>query len=260
MKYTPKEIKKNVNISQTSPLKELFLLLAGALAGLVFIYVVLGFCLDIIAPRLPHEIEQNLGKLFHKFYEKEQQTDDAGRLRQLLSDLEKGLTGKKTDYTIHLVENTQVNALALPGGHIVVFTGLLDRIKADNELAFVLSHELGHFINRDHLRGLGRGLIIWALSAAILGADNSLTNFLGNSLLGIQMKFSQHQETMADMFALELLNRCYGNVSGANEFMEKIAGDEKRGRLAYYFATHPFPADRIAALKNEIQKKGYPLK
>ncbi len=260
MKYTPKKIKTNVNISQTSSLRELFLLLSGALVVLIVIYVGLGFCVDIIAPRIPYEVEQGLGKLFNKFYEKEQQTDEADRLRHLLAELEKGLAEKKREYTIHLVKNPQVNAMALPGGHIVVFTGLLNRIDTDHELAFVLAHELGHFINRDHLRGLGRGLLIWAFFATILGQDNSATNFLGNSLMGIQMKFSRHQETMADMFALELISRCYGHVSGAKEFMKKIASDEKKGRMAYYFATHPFPAHRIANINNEIKEKGYSLK
>jgi len=68
----------------------------------------------------------------------------------------------------------------------------------------VLAHELGHFANRDHLKGLGRGLILWIISAGILGQDNAITDLAGRSLIGVQMKFSQAQETKADLFALEL--------------------------------------------------------
>ena len=46
-----------------------------------------------------------------------------------------------------------MNAVALPGGNIVVFAGLLKEIKSENELAMILGHELGHFAHRDHLRG-----------------------------------------------------------------------------------------------------------
>ena len=69
------------------------------------------------------------------------------------------------------------------------------------------------------------------------------------------MKFSQHQEMMADTYALDLLNRRYDQVAGAMEFMEKLATKEKKGLLAYYFSTHPHPETRIANIKSEIRKR-----
>jgi len=259
MRYTPKTLKTNVNVSPSSPVKELLLLLTGALAILILLYLALGFCVDLIAPKISPRLEERLGGLFSQFYADELHTTETERLQRLLDEEVKELPEKRLNYSVHLVENNQINAIALPGGHIVVFTGLLKEINTDDALAFVLGHELGHFIHHDHLRGLGRGLTLWALSAFLLGADNSVTTFLGHSLLGIQMKYTRQQETQADMFALEITHRTFHNVSGAVEFMQQLAEKEKRGPLAYYFATHPYPKDRIADIEEEIREKGYSL-
>ena len=64
LKYSPKELKTNVNVTQTSSLKEFFILIAGVLAFLVVGYGALGFLVDLIAPRLPYKIEQTLSVPF----------------------------------------------------------------------------------------------------------------------------------------------------------------------------------------------------
>ena len=78
-----------------------------------------------------------------------------------------------------------------------------------------------------------------------------------NSLLNVEMKFSQRQEKMADLWALDLLNNRYGHVSGAADFFEKMSKKEKKGRILYYFAPHPYPENRVKTLEEQIQEKGY---
>jgi Zn-dependent protease with chaperone function len=257
VKYTPKELKENVNVSHTSPIKEFFLLLGGVLAFLVVIYVILGFCVDLIAPLLSEETERTLGRPFEKIYAGAEKNEDSQKLWVLLKGLEEVMPEKRMAFKVHLLKNTAVNAVALPGGNIVIYTGLREEVDSDEEIAFVLAHELGHFANRDHLKSLGRGLLLYSFLAITMGSDSSLTNFIGQSLTGVHMKFSQHQETMADKYALDLMNRRYGQVAGAIEFMQKIAAKEKRGHLAYYFSTHPHPETRLNSMENEIRVKGY---
>jgi len=257
MKYTPKELKGNVNVSHTSPIKDFFLLSGGVLAFLIVIYVILGFCVDLFAPLLSAETERTLGKPFEKIYAGAEKNEDSQKLWQLLKGLEEVMPEKREPFKVHLVKNRAVNAMALPGGNIVIYTGLWEEVNSDREIAFVLAHELGHFANRDHLKSLGRGLLLYSFLALVIGSDSSLTDFIGQSLAGVQMKFSQHQETMADKYALDLMNRRYGQVTGAMEFMQKVVAKEKRGYLAYYFSTHPHPETRLNIIKNEIQNKGY---
>lgn len=257
MKYTPKELQSNVNVSHTSPLKEFFLLLAGALGILIVLYVVLGFAVDLVVPRLPPGIEQHLGNLYAAAFANQEQTPAEKHLQVLLDDLVNTSSLQTRTYYVHLVPSSQANAFALPGGHIVILSELIEELDSENELAFILAHELGHFANRDHLRGLGRGLVLTAISTFVLGGDNTVTNLLMNSLLTIEMKFSQRQETQADLFALDLLNAHYGHIAGATDFFEKISKEDTRSRLAYFFATHPYPPDRVARLQDHIQTKEY---
>lgn len=257
MRYIPKELEGNVNISHTHPLKEFFVLLLGILGILISIYVILGLAVDLIVPRVPPGIEQNLGELFLATYETGKKTLPEKMLQQLLDDLAEELPQSGVRYKVHLIDHDQSNAIALPGAHVIVFSGILKDLESENGLSFVLAHELGHFLNRDHLRGLGRGLILWIFSFALFGNDSCITNFLAHSLLNVEMKFSQRQETLADLFAIDLVNKRYGHVGGAKGFLENACKKEKRGRLSYYFASHPHPKDRIKAIEAHIRKKGY---
>ena len=65
MKYTPKLLTKNVNISITHPLREFAILTAGILGALILVYVLLGFALEwVVVPRIPQSVERSLGELF----------------------------------------------------------------------------------------------------------------------------------------------------------------------------------------------------
>lgn len=261
MRYEPREIEENVNVSSTHPLKELAVLLGGALGILIGVYVLLGFAVDLVVPRLPAGVEEGLGSMYSGMYAGTEETEAGKKLQELLE----GLTSKLPDegemhYSVHLVNSPVVNAMAVPGGNIVVYSGLIKEMESENELTFVLAHELGHFSNRDHLRGLGRGLVLTVISATILGHDSEVTQFLMNSLVNVEMKFSQKQELRADRFALDLVENRYGHASGSADFFARLAGKKKEGRLAYYFASHPHPEIRVEALEKRISDEGYALK
>jgi len=258
MKYTPKEIKGNVNVSSVSPVKDFFELLAKILGSLLLIYIILGFAVDYIAPRISVETEMKLGGLFSRKFEEKKKSNQEEYIQGILEKLVQhadSLPG--FDYKVYIEESKDVNALALPAGNIVVFSALLEQIDSDNELAMVLSHELGHFVQRDHLRGLGRSLVFLVISSALFGTDSSVNKFIANFISNIEMRFSQSQERRADIYALDLLDRTYGNVAGALDFYEKMAKKERIGKFFYLFASHPYPLDRIRALEEEIKNKNY---
>lgn len=261
MQYTPKELKGNVNISPKSPLRDLLSMSLSLLGILLIIYIALGFVVDIIAPRLPEGIEKNLGKPYLAMYKNK--LLQGGPVNKKVQNLLNSLTKETHDskkYNLYLIEDKLVNAIALPGRNIIVFSGLLKEVKTENELAFILAHELGHFANKDHLRGLGRGLVFFILSSALLGPDNSVSDFLGNFLTKVEMKFSQTQEKNADIFALKLLNKKYGHVGAVTDFFKKIKEKEKIPKFFYFFATHPHPQKRINILEEKIKEKGYSVK
>ncbi len=260
MKYTPRRITENVNVSKTSPVREFFTLLLGILAFLVGLYLLLGLVVDLVAPRISTRLEDRLAGLFVSFYAAEEMESlERDRLQALLDDLTAAGGHQDRAYQVHVVPDPLVNAVAVPGGHIILYAGLLDQVASENELAMILGHELGHFANRDHLKGLGRGLVLVALSAAILGVDSKASQMLQSLLVTTDMRFSRKQELLADAWGLELLVRKYGHAGGATDFFERVHEAEKGRRVAYLFATHPYPEKRVRSLEMFIREREIPV-
>jgi Zn-dependent protease with chaperone function len=260
MKYSPREIRENNNISKTSPIREFLVLTLGIAGTLLLIYILLGVALNLVIPRISTELEDRLSVLFRSAYDKEDRNSPAARkMQKLLDELVSAGEFKEREYRVHLVPNIMVNAMALPGGHIVVFSGLVNSVESENELAMILGHELGHFQNRDHLRGLGRGLVLMLLSTVTLGVDSSVSQLLQSMLVNTEMRFSQKQELQSDLWGLDLLVRKYDHAGGATDFFIRMGDKEKLSRFGYLFATHPFPEKRVRALNDLIEERKTPI-
>ena len=259
MKYTPRQPKINNNVSPVSPLKELLLLTGGALAIVVGLYGLLGLALDLIVPRLSVDFENRLGGLLaHAVPASREGTSPQQRWVQDLTDrFQHRCVKLPYSFRIHISPQKEVNALALPGGRIVVFQGLLDQISSENELVFVLGHEMGHYAHRDHLRGLGRSLVFMSLAVFLFGPDNSAASFLAHTMGLVELSFSRQQEVAADEFGLAALNCLYGHVGGATDFFGKIHADRDPGAWGHYFTSHPANARRIAHLNALARQRGY---
>ena len=259
MKFTARQPGINVNVSPTHPLKEFAILAGGLLAIVVGVYLALGLVVDLIVPRLSMDLEKKLaGAFVGRLVENEDVADTTQSLQSLVDRLQDRCAPLPYSITVHVTEADAVNAAALPGGHMVVFTGLLVEMTSENELAFVLAHELGHFANRDHLRGLGRALVLMTASTLLLGADNSINSMIGQGMVLTELSFSRKQESQADEFALETLFCHYGHVADATSFFNKIPEDGDPGRFGHYFASHPENRRRIGHLEDLAQERGYP--
>lgn len=251
MKYTPRLPEKNDNVSDASPLRELTVLLGGLAAIVIGVYVLLGLAVDFVAPRVSPKLEAALAETLLRRFGNPDETADAGTraLRRLADRVSEGCVALPYRPRVHLKDSELVNAVALPGGHIVVFSGLIDRLESENELAFVLLHEMGHFANRDHLRGLGRALVLAAISAAILGPDNPVSDLLFGGLRLTELHFSREQEEAADEYAVRMLHCAYGHVAGADGFFREMMAEEGTSdRMTAYLRTHPLSGKRATHL------------
>jgi len=260
MKYTPRHSGSNVNVTPNSPLREFFLLTAGLLGMIIVIYLVLGLAVDLIVPHISTDLENKMGGLFVGSLEAKDSDSKRGTyVRSLVEELQDRCARLPYLFKVHVRQSPTVNAVALPGGHIIVYTGLLDKVASENELAFVLAHDMGHFAHRDHLRGMGRAVVFITISTLLLGTDSSISKMLANALNLTEMSFSRKQETRADEFALETLYCDYGHVVGATDFFEKISKSENPGKFGHYLASHPESRKRISHLENIIRSRGFKL-
>lgn len=234
----------------------LFAIFLSFILGLIWLVLLL---VDQLVLLIPVSIEQQLGKLVAPAYEQISQPSPAQTtLNQLLDRLETNLKKEQQterDYQVLYVQQPTVNALAIPGDRIVLFSGLIAQTTSENELMMVLGHELGHFAHRDHLRILGRSLLLQIVLTNFFGDFNSLRSVI-SAISNAQ--FSQGQERQADEFGLELLQATYNHVAGATDFFERM-GEKQNTDVTAFLRTHPHPLDRVAHLKKIIQQKHYPI-
>ncbi len=161
------------------------------------------------------------------------------------------------DFKFHIAEDDDtVNAYALPGGHIVVYTRLLKAIKRPEQLAGVLAHEMAHVTERHALRNLVSKLGLSSLLGLLVGDANTLTALIsGSSEMLIGQKFSREAETQADDLAWDTLVRARLDPRGLREFFELLQEEERKamgglmsGALSWV-STHPATSERITRLR-----------
>lgn len=256
MKFTPKNIEENVNVSKTHPLAEFGWLLGGLLLLVLILYLLLGVATDIAVAKIPVSVEVWLGEHFVDRMDARENEPLQRLIQPLLDNLPADSPLREYDFYVQMVDNEQINALALPGGQIVVFSGLVEQAESENEVAMVLAHELGHFAHRDHLRRLGRGLGLTVAAIVLFGEDSAVSNLASKFFLVGESHYSREQESAADRFGLELLVAGYGHAGGATDFFARV-GKDAGSRVPYLLASHPHPDDRVGELQGLIAANGY---
>jgi len=213
---------------------------------------------------IPTEVEQQLGRAIVPVFEAQSEpsaTQDT--LNELLDRLEVHLAEEhlaevhsERDYQVLYVPDDTVNALAIPGDRIIIYKGLLADLQSENELMMILGHELGHFANRDHLRGLSRQLLVRLSLATVFGDLGSLVGIATDSAIVLSdAQFSQSQEKQADEVGLTLLAKEYGQVAGATDFFVRL-GDSGVPGLAI-LASHPPSTARVRNIEQLIKSERY---
>lgn len=256
MKFTPKHIEGNVNVSKTHPLVELGWLIGGVLLLVLIFYLLLGIATDIAVAKIPAKAEAWLGEKFSGRLDALENQPLQVQLQHLLDHLPVDSPLRQYEFYVQLVDSEEINALALPGGHIMVFSGLVEQAESENELAMVLAHELGHFAHRDHLRRLGRGLGLTVATMMLFGENSAASDLASKLFLVSESHYSREQESAADRFGLDLLVASYGHAGGATDFFDRV-GKKAGSRVPYLLASHPHPQDRIGKLQELIAAKRY---
>ncbi|MDJ0625985.1 MAG: M48 family metallopeptidase [Candidatus Caenarcaniphilales bacterium] len=259
MKFSPKKITENVNISRTSPLKEFVCLLGILTFTVMCVYFLLGIAIDFVAPRISSETEKKIISLYSAIdsqstNSKEERKKEEIFLQNISDRLFTKSRGVAVKPKIVFTEKETVNAFAYPSGEIVFCKGLLTKLNTENEVAFILAHEMGHYGEKHILKQLGRGTILLFITSGLFGVDNSLNSLIVNFLNTTERRFSQKQEQEADLYAIELLFKSYGHANGAISSLEKILEDKKSSNIKHFFSTHPHPGKRIQKLKQAIKK------
>ncbi len=151
----------------------------------------------------------------------------------------------RADISFHVVKDDAINAITLPGGNIVIFTGLIEFCDEPEQLAGVVAHELGHVYHNHVMEKLAREVGVTLILAALTGGDPGLIQQLSASLLS--NVFSRGQETEADVYALDLLRDSNIHPWVLGEFFESLNEEDMSfDESLEWLMTHPHNEKRIA--------------
>lgn len=232
-----------------------------SIIGAILLSLVLGlwFGSDLLVERavdrIPVEWEQKLGESAYHDFLARQEIMKEGHAVEAVKEMTHRLTAAipENPYTfdVTVVKSDVVNAFALPGGYIVVFTGLMKKAENPEEVAGVLAHELNHVLQRHGLERIVKQLGFVAVVSIVLGNQQGLGGVMKQ--LGVELmtlKFGRAQETEADLNGLQLLHRARIDPSGMITFFQRLA--EKDAGRVEWLSTHPMSSARADRLKAEL--------
>lgn len=164
------------------------------------------------------------------------------------------------DYRFYIINTEMVNAFALPGGHVYLTRGLIERTRNGPELAGVLAHEVGHVAARHGVQKLERhlrtGSLMSLLYQLVLGRQPELLRQNSLELAGVlwSASHSRADEEEADRLAVEYLVAAGVDPRGVVTLLQALLAEEEdeTSVVGSWFSTHPMTENRIAVARAEI--------
>jgi beta-barrel assembly-enhancing protease len=156
-----------------------------------------------------------------------------------------------------VIESSDINAFAAPGGYILLTRGLYQTLNSEAELAGVLAHEIGHVMHRHHLKLIQQTSLVAAggealsgfLGAKVKSESQIIQNVIGNGAEILARKLDKEAEYEADRDGVVLAARAGYDAFGLPEVLQRIGhGSKTDSRTALLYKTHPHPEDRLNRL------------
>ena len=188
-------------------------------------------------------------------------TKDTQRVKNIGQKIAQVAARPDFKWEFNLVEDNQANAFCLPGGKVVVYTGILKYAKNDDQLATVISHEIAHALARHGAERMSQGMIqqgVGMVGNVVLGAtapqyQNAFNQVYGlGSNLGVMLPYGRMQESEADEIGIHLMHKAGYNINEAVNFWQNM-GEGKSGN-SDFFSTHPSSNTRVKDIQKVIAK------
>lgn len=201
------------------------------------------------------EQEVALGKDFHQEVMKQYEVYDNQAWQDYFARIGEEIVAvsdrKDLDYTFTVINSEDINAFAVPGGYIYIFTGLLDIIENEAQLAAVTSHEISHVVARHSVKRLQQVLGFSLLYQIVIGESSSqaLDAAIGLGLNVALSGYSREYEREADEYGVFYMEKAGFNPLGAKQlFLNMKEASKGEGEHSFFenmFATHPETNERI---------------
>lgn len=170
-----------------------------------------------------------------------------------------GLTGQNWEYAVF--ENPQVNAFVMPGGKVGFYSGILDIMDNDSQIATVMGHEVGHVAGRHaaerYSQQVAAGVITTATAVALDASDvqgaGAIAGILGAGIsFGVILPYSRAHEYEADELGVRYMDAARYDPREAVTFWNNMSSRSQGSRPLEFMSTHPSDTNRIRRMQSVI--------
>lgn len=227
--------------------------LAAVIIGVIAL--VYFFILPEVAERaavlVPESYETQMGNSFWNSFEGRFDVDTTkSRILQTFANQMNLKNTKKIQFFV--VESETVNAFALPNGNIVVFTGIIDKMKNYEELAGLIGHETAHVNNRHSVKMMCRNLAGYLFLSAVISDVNGIIAVIGDNINSLNsLTYSRTFEKEADIEGIHILAINQIDPNGMLTLFQHMQ-DSHSITLPEFISSHPLTTHRISYIKDAI--------
>lgn len=243
--YTPKMDNNEINRDQREPIKMVLIVIGITLVGVALLVFGIVLGLQLLLSTISLEKEQQWFSWFDHAVDGKVITNDG--MKTLLTK-----AGVKENIKVKVMCSNELNAFAWPGGNIVLTSQLFKKLNTEEGMAFVIGHEMGHINNRDHLKGMARGLTV-----VIIDAFTGISQWPGSNVLInlLSSAYSRDQEIAADKESLKQMRAAFGHTKGGDEFFVVLQSEpqEKLHSKLWFISSHPLTSDRLKFFEEQNQ-------
>ena len=232
---------------------------------LLFIVVAFGGCIYVISlfnwkktfgiEKVTTDLDQKLGDVFWKSYSAEmvEVKDDKVVLPilQMVDQLCSANGIKSSTINVHVVNNKEINAFAMPGRHLVVHTGLIQFADHQEEIAGVVAHEIAHIESGHVVKKLGKEIglsILMNLTLGDIGGEvvkNALSTLTSTA-------YDRSLEKEADLKAVDYMLKAKMDPKMLSTFLGKLAEQSQTPEVLQWVNTHPDSKERVRYIDEKI--------
>jgi predicted Zn-dependent protease len=190
------------------------------------------------------------------------QDDRSRQVEQVGRRLLNALTPKDRgpwEYRFHLIDSKEINAFALPGGNVFVFTGLYDRLQTEDELAALMGHELTHIRAQHWAHMAGEQAKREAALGVLLGlarAGRVWQNVAGITNTLLSLRYSRKEEDQADAGGLQDMLAADYNPQGMLDLFHTLVKAAGQHEGPAFLTDHPLTSQRIERTQERIKRLG----
>lgn len=235
------------------------IVLGGTFALVAAVYLSLEGIIDWVAERTPPSVERFVGETYVRIMpgnNERAETPNQRRIDKIAKRLVDNIKNNPYRFEFIVVESEDVNAASLPGGIVIVNSGLINHAESDDEIAGVLAHEIGHVTRKHALRKMLHSIGIGNLVSIVFGGISPEAATIMSQAVDLEgLSYGRAKEFDADSVGTQLAYESDYNPNGLVGFFtrmqEELGGNNK---LLEIVSTHPMPADRVDRIKQQIEK------